>query len=221
MALVTLNQVKYYLAFNPSDTSHDEFLEGSSDGTVVGLMDLVTREVEAAIDNDVEVHQREVFLKGSGTSIQTLPYWPIISLQGDEEADRLANLQYRNSPTDPWTDLVTDEDVIVFDERRPWCIALQDGTVFPFGDYPPEWGGNAAGQYNIRVKYNSGYEECPSDIMTVVLERIAIKFMESKRGEGRLGVQSQGAGGMGGTTNSFKDTVERWNTIVTKYQRFM
>jgi hypothetical protein len=64
--------------------------------------------------------------------------------------------------------------------------------------------------------------EGTSEITLAVLERVAIKFMESKRsGAGRLGVDSNSAGGMGSQSQSFNDLQTRWDAAVRKYGRVM
>jgi hypothetical protein len=207
MGLVTLNQVKYYLGINVANIEHDEFLEGTE--TVEGIIDIVSGEFEEAIGNDVEKTERTVWLDGSGWSDQPLSYWPVISLVGDTEAARLACLQSRSQVTEAWADLVTDEDLIYFDPEKPWAITLLDGNVFP------------SGTKNVRVRYYSGYSEIPSEITLAVLERIALKYMESKHGESRLGVSSTGSGGMASQNQSFSDNQKRWDAVVRKYGRVM
>jgi hypothetical protein len=207
MAILTLAQVKEYLRIQTSNTEHDAFLDGSE--TVTGMISLVTQELEDAIGNEIESTERDVTFNGSGCAVQHLPYWPIISLYGGDEATRLANLQSRGSATEAWADLVTDEDYIYFDIDRPWAIVLLDGYTFP------------SGTNNIRAKYYSGFSTVPSDIVMAVLERVALKWMESKRGESRLGVSSMGQSGAGGQNLSYTDHQKRWDAVVRKYGRLI
>jgi hypothetical protein len=207
MGLVTLNQVKMYLNLNTTYDTDDEFLNGSLDGTVTGLITLVSDELEEACGIDIEAVERNVTVDGSGAYLQALPYWPIRSLAGSSEAARLANLQYRASATSAWADLLTDEDLVFFDPERPWALTLLDSNTFPQGDR------------NVRIQYNSGYATCPADIVLAVLERIAIKYKESKRGDNRLWVTSQTPGGLGGVTQGLTDHQKRWDAIVEKYGR--
>lgn len=208
-SIVTLNQVKSYLKDKVSNTEHDDFLNGSDDSTVLGMIQLVSEEFEAETGQYVQPLDVEVILCGEGGSELKVPYWPVIQLFGADEATRLANLQYRNSIASGWTDVASDEDYVWIDPLEPWKIKILEGDGF----FP-------RGQATVRVKYIAGYSSIPADITLAVIERVAIKYEESKRGN-RLGVDSGGSGGgMGSQNFSYNDLEERWQKVVAKYRKW-
>lgn len=200
--IVTLDECKAYLAIAEGNTAHDTTLET--------WIDVVSRQFESEIDNKVAKQAVEETLDGDGTQVLKPTYYPIIGLVGDSEAERLANLQYRNEYDDAWADVTDDEDAIFFPSERPWEIRLVDEEYFP------------EGYQTVKVNYICGYDEIPGDIKKAVLEMLAQMWQESGKGQGRLGLSNVGLTTAGASINlSTRDVNKFWDQVVNRYRRII
>ncbi len=199
--VITLAQAKEYLGIIASDGSKDTMLES--------WIDLVSGKFEADTGVKVQAQDTTAYLDGSGDNYLYLKVWPIVRLYGTTDADKLANLQYRSSPTGTWTDLVDDMDYVYIDEVHPERIELLE-DVFP------------AGYKNIRVRYYAGNSTVPADIQIVIMEAIQMMWAESKQGGDRLGKANVASpASSGGTSEGLLDWGPRWDKIVRKYAKWV
>ena len=201
-SIVTLETIKSYL--NQPDDACDTFLEE--------WIDLASGAVEeypadAFPRKKVQPIAVSEILDGRGGLYLRPTYWPVIGLVGADDATKLANLQYRESVTDAWVDLLDDVSYYRISPRHPERIELLDGFVFPFGTQ------------NIRAEYLAGFNPIPADIQTVVIEMVAKAFQNSRLGEATLGLSSKGSGmsGQSGST-SFLDLEPKWKAVLDRYK---
>jgi hypothetical protein len=197
-SIITSLQAKQYLGIN--DTAFDGFIDS--------WIDLASGRVEAHLRRKVKSQEIEEILDGTGTYTLCPRYSPIISIVGDTENDQLGNVQYRDSVSSSWTNLLTDIDVLVMDEHRPWELVIGDeSTVWPIG-----W-------QNIRLEYNAGWTDVPAEIQMVVIEMVAKAYQESNVGRSSLGVSSSSVGQAGGSGSvSFLDLTDRWMKMLQPYR---
>jgi hypothetical protein len=196
-SIVTLNSVKSYL--NEPDDALDSFLEE--------WIDLASGRVEEYTGKKIQPVSIEEVLDGKGGEVLWPKYWPVSGLVGGNESAKLGNLQYRNSATEGWTDLLTDIDLVLFDPKMPFEITLLDGNTFP------------SGRANIRVEYIAGYDPIPADLQQVVIEMVAKAYQQSKHGEGSLGVASKSVGSAGvSPSTSFLDLEPKWKAVLDRYR---
>jgi hypothetical protein len=197
-SIITSLQAKQYLGIN--DTSFDGFIDS--------WIDLASGRVEAHLRRKVKSQEVEEILDGTGTETICPRYSPIISIIGTLEADKLANVQYRESLTSSWVNLLTDIDVLVIDTHRPWELVI--------GDYVTVW---PLGWQNIRLEYNAGWTDIPAEIQMVVIEMVAKAYQEANIGRGALGVSSVSTGQAGGSGSmSFLDLTDRWMKMLQPYR---
>jgi len=171
------------------------------ESTIELFIDLCSGQIEEEAGRKFGAQEKTFYLDGSGTSTIILPY-PLVALYGDTDAEKLANLQYRDGVDEDWTDLVDDIDLIHFDETDPLRIELLDDEYFP------------GGQQNIRIRMYAGYDSVPATIKKTCLEMVAVMWQESGNGQGRIGMSSQG-GGSAGENSSFDDLwLTRWRPAI-------
>jgi len=208
--IISLGEVKDYLAIEESDTTHDVFLQR-------WITDVSTQ-IEQEIDNVVivqtitgEIHD------GNGRTKLRPNFYPIVGLGASSatDAEQLAALQYLNDDT--WTDLATDVDDILFNnpgvtyqsEQNSYNIELPDGS-FP------------SGRRNIALNtYRAGWSTVPVAIKTVCLEKVVETFRNSsKEGGGRFGITSTSKSeGIGNKSTTYKDFTERQKKFLDPYRR--
>jgi hypothetical protein len=202
-SIITTEQAKNFIGIAVADTSHDTIL--------AEWIDIISREFEGAIENKVNAQELTVYVNGSGEIYQNLPYYPVIALYGDTDAEKLANLQSRSTVIGGWEDLEDDLDYISIDAEHPERIELLEGETFP------------QGQKNIRVRYWAGYsrDNIPGDISHLILEMVADMWAQSGRGESRLGKSSTSSSTSAGNTSAnYVDLRPRWTEVVNRYKRY-
>jgi hypothetical protein len=178
------------------------------DAFLAEWIDLASGRVEDYICNKVQPVEVEEILDGDDPGGLTVTFWPVQALAGEEDADKLANLQYRNSPVDSWVNVLTDTRYLRIDPRKPWELQVLGG----FGGFPK-------GTANIRVKYIAGYDPLPADLQQIVIEMVAKAYQQSKHGEGSLGVASKSVGSAGvSPSTSFLDLEPKWKSVLDRYR---
>ncbi len=197
--LVSLSEVKSYLKISATDTSKDNLLQG--------WISDVSRSIEAYCQNKIRRQQvlGEIH-NGDGVSEQWTTFSPITDIYGATDNDKLASVQYRNSPLDAWINLATDVRNILIDSADKKFIELYD-MAFP------------TGRSNIKVSYYAGFDPVPGDIKNVCLEMAAMMWKESNQGENRLGVQSTADSTSGSNFNTtFRSLKPEWRLVLNRYR---
>lgn len=196
--LVSLSEVKSYLKISALDLSKDNVLQG--------WISDVSRSIETYCENKIRKQSvLDELHNGDGTSELWTMFSPVTAIYGATENDKLASVQYRNSPLDAWTNLATDARTLLVDPNEAQFIELYD-IVFP------------TGRSNIKVSYYAGYDPVPSDIKLVCLEMVAMMWKESNQGENRLGVQSTADSTAGANFNTtFKSLKPEWRLVLNNY----
>lgn len=201
-AIVSLAEAKYQLAIGQSDTTDDTEIENFIDEVSAYVEDYTGRKVVVqSVSN--EIHD------GDGTAKLYPVYFPVTQLSTEAsptDAQKLAALQYRDSPDSSWTDIETDIDHVFVDTRRPF-IQLYD-TVFPLGTR------------NVKISYKAGFTGVPLDeIKRVVLEMVHMAWMHHRGGQNTLGMQSSSSSGMGtNVSNGWKDMRPEWKEVLDRFR---
>jgi len=196
--LVALAVVKEYL--NITDTNQDAFLQR--------WIGLISKKVEHYTEKKIAAQTISAeIVDGNGTRFLQPRFWPVLRLAGTSDAEKLANLQYRDDPDSAWTDIETDINHVFIYPDRPWQIELYD-EIFPHG------------LRNIKLSYIAGYDPVPEDLQRLCIEEIAMIWKEANRsGLFRLGESSESSA-QGGVSYSkaFLNLTERWQTVLDQYR---
>lgn len=212
-AILTEYQTKDYLKISRGVTDYDEVLFGG-DG-FSGFVDLATDNIESYIANKVRLQEiTGLIVDGSGDEFLQLPFFPIVSIQGEDDSTRYTKLQYRDSASSAWTNLFSSEaDLTTYlhiDTVHPYQLEILDGETFPYGTK------------NIKVSYNAGYETIPGDIIRVCLEMVKVMWDESNQGSGRLGMNSRSYSLAGSnTSDGYQDMWPQWSNTLAKYRKLV
>ena len=196
-AIVTLAEAKSQMKFD--DTTNDSYL--------APMIGEVSQVIEAKLEQPVTSRQIEDIVDGSGWEFQFANYGRIISLVNNA----LTSLQYRDSATASWTNLLDDLNYAYINPAHAWKIELLDGYIFP------------AGQKNVRLYCNMGFDPIPGDIHTMALEMVQNRWDESRRsGVPRLGIGSEsGSGASVSKGKGFIDLMDtRWKHVIDKWKRW-
>ncbi len=201
-SIVTLNEVKSYLKMSTGALDIDTVIED--------FIDIVSGRFESETNNKCVTQEVEEILDGPWDDTLITTYFPVESLSGDSESERLANLQYRDAAGEAWQNLADDEDYVFIPGQDAVGIQLLSPAC-----YMP-------GIKNTRVKYICGVarEDVPADIRKIVVEGVAVMWKESNQGEGRIGLSSQSGTVSGGTT-AFDDFEKRWNAVVSRHRKLI
>jgi len=201
-SIVTLNEVKNYLKLSTGASDLDTVIED--------FIDLVSGKWESETHNKCILQDVEEILDGPRDDFLMTTYFPIYALYGESAAERLANLQYRESPTDAWVDLTDDEDYIYISDDEAVGVQLLSPAVYIWG------------KKNTRVHYwvGTARESVPADIRKIVLEAVAVMWKESGQGDGRLGLSSQ-SGTISGGSTGYEDLARRWDAVVSRHRRLV
>ena len=184
---------------NRQNTSKDDMLED--------WIDWVSGKFEDDIGNVVKVIEKTVYLDGSGSQYQYLPFHPIVALYTDDSTDAEDSLQYRSTATADWANLLTDSSYIHIDTEDSDKIELLGTTPFHLG------------QKNIKVHYWAGFSSVPGSIRVAVLEALQMMWNNSKQGGDRLGKSSQSMSSQAGSSaESYYDVTPRWREAVRRYK---
>ena len=204
-AIVTLAEAKEQLKVENADTALDDTLTAYIN-EISSAVELYTKRKIVSQSIASEIHD------GDGSSILYPRYFPIQQLSVESsptDAQKLASVQYRNSPDSDWTDIVSDIDHIFLDTGddalRPFIELYQNFFYY--------------GIRNIRIKYKAGYTTVPSDIKVLVLEMIQMRWNEAKRGNDWLG---QGNMNQSESGNNYSTTLieldKRWKRVLDRYR---
>lgn len=202
--LITFAQAKAYLNIGvaAADTNQDVWLQE--------IISDISAEIELYCKRKFAIQSvsNEIY-NGNGENRLLVNYWPVTQLSTETtptDAQKLAAVQYRNDPDSAWTDIETDVDHILFNERWPWLQLCDE--VFP------------SGVQNVRLSYKAGYSTIPQDLKQVCLEMVAIEWKESNRsGVALLGETSKTNSGLGITqTRTLKDMDPRWKKVLDRYR---
>ena len=200
-AIVSLAEAKRQLAISQSDTTDDTELEGFIDQVSAWVEDYTGRKVVVQSVSS-EIHN------GDGTAFLYPDFFPVtqLSVQATPtDAQKLAALQYRDSPDGLWTDIETDIDHVFVDVRNPF-IELYD-TAFPIG------------QRNVTISYKAGFTGVPlNEIKRIVLEMVQIAWNEHRGGQNSLGMQNTSDSGGTNMSRSWKDLRPQWKEILDRFR---
>lgn len=139
-------------------------------------------------------------------------YFPITQLSTESSpttAQKLANLQYRDSPDSSWTDIESNINHIAINQRDGYIELYDD--IFPTG-----W-------QNIKISYKAGYvsADVPLEFKTICAEMVQVRYNESKQGNDQLSRSSTSSNQGGGSSSvSYKDLYPRWQGILSKYKNY-
>jgi len=204
-AIVTLAEAKQQLNITTSNTNEDDLLTSWINETSDEVEHYCNRLfVSQSVTS--EIHD------GDGTSVIYPRYFPLQQLSvatAPTSADILAAVQYRTSPDDTWTDIETDTDHIFYDtgDTAKRCYIELYDEYFD------------AGRRNIKLVYKAGYATVPSDVKKVVLEKIQVRWNESKHGNDWLGQSNINESQVSGSLSlSIQRLDERWNAILDRYR---
>ena len=204
-AIVTLAEAKAQLKIVDSNTNEDATFEGYIN-EISSAVELYCKRKFVSQSITSELHD------GNGGRFLYPRYFPIQQLSTESAPtteQKLASLQYRNSPDDSWIDIEDDIDHIFIetgdDSCRPF-IELYD-TYFPVG------------RRNITLSYKAGYTTVPSDVKMAVLEMIQMRWNEAKRGNDWLGQGNINASQSGNSySTSLINLDKRWKSVLDRYR---
>ena len=204
-AIVTLAEAKAQLKIVDTNTKEDATFEGYIN-EISSAVELYCKRKFVSQSITSELHD------GNGGRFLYPRYFPIQQLSTESApttSQKLASLQYRNSPDDSWIDIEDDIDHIFIetgdDSCRPF-IELYD-TYFPVG------------RRNITLSYKAGYTTVPSDVKMAVLEMIQMRWNEAKRGNDWLGQGNINASQSGNSySTSLINLDKRWKSVLDRYR---
>jgi hypothetical protein len=199
--IITLTDLKQYLGVTVTGT----------DAMFASWITEISSILESRLGYPVMPRDVEELANGAGGSKIYLR-GRILSIYGDTENDRLANLQYRNSVSSDWINLLTDENSFWLNPDDAFAVYLLDSNYFP------------SGIKNIRIKYNSGMSDVQiAEFSKIAKEMIQIMWDESKSGmQPRLGMSSKNRGGAGSNLgDSFLDMNPRWQKTIDRYRKML
>jgi hypothetical protein len=195
-AIPSLAEVKSYLKIG--DTTSDTILEVWIDRVSHGIEKYCQRKF-AVQSITSEIHD------GMGDERLYVNFWPVTQLSTEttpNAAQKLAALQFRDTPDDAWEDIEDDVDHIFLNADRPY-IELYD-RFFPLG------------RQNIRISYKAGFTVIPGEVWQVALEMVAEMWNNSKQsGQDRLGRSTRS---MGQFTDSFRSLRPEWKEVLERYR---
>ncbi len=204
-AIVTLAEAKAQMKLVDTNTNEDATFEGYIN-EISSAVELYCKRKFVSQSITSELHD------GSGGRFLYPRYFPIQQLSTESSpttAQKLASLQYRDTPDSTWTDIEDNINNIFIetgdDSCRPY-IELYD-TYFPVG------------RRNITVSYKAGYTTVPSDIKMAVLEMIQMRWNEAKRGNDWLGQGNINASQSGNSFSTSLITLDkRWKMVLDRYR---
>lgn len=204
-AIVTLAEAKAQMKLVDSNTNEDATFEGYIN-EISSAVELYCKRKFVSQSITSELHD------GSGGRFLYPRYFPIQQLSTESSpttAQKLASLQYRDTPDSTWTDIEDNINNIFIetgdDSCRPY-IELYD-TYFPVG------------RRNITVSYKAGYTTVPSDVKMAVLEMIQMRWNEAKRGNDWLGQGNINASQSGNSFSTSLITLDkRWKMVLDRYR---
>ncbi len=204
-AIVTLAEAKAQMKLVDTNTQEDATFEGYIN-EISSAVELYCKRKFVSQSITSELHD------GSGGRFLYPRYFPIQQLSTESSpttAQKLASLQYRDTPDSTWTDIEDNINNIFIetgdDSCRPY-IELYD-TYFPVG------------RRNITVSYKAGYTTVPSDVKMAVLEMIQMRWNEAKRGNDWLGQGNINASQSGNSFSTSLITLDkRWKMVLDRYR---
>ena len=184
--IITAAEAKAYMGVDSSDSTKDTIIGTFISDASLWIEGYLGRKVKGSQAITTEVGN------GSGTEIFYPKFPPVTAV---------STLKYRGSPTDSWSDLVSNASNIIIDPIDGDYIEVY-GTNFP------------AGRSNIQVTYTAGYATTPNEIKQVCYEMVAMRFKESNDtalGDDRLGRGSKTVSQAGvNHSKTYIDMMERW-----------
>ena len=204
-AIVTLAEAKAQLKIVDTNTNEDATFEGYIN-EISSAVELYCKRKFVSQSITSELHD------GNGGRFLYPRYFPIQQLSTESApttAQKLASLQYRDTPDSTWTDIEDNINNIFIetgdDSCRPF-IELYD-TYFPVG------------RRNITLSYKAGYTTVPSDVKMAVLEMIQMRWNEAKRGNDWLGQGNINASQSGNSySTSLINLDKRWKSVLDRYR---
>lgn len=199
--IVTLTLVKEWMGIRETDASADEFLQRRIDNASRRIELYTGRKFKVQSITD-ELHDHE------GGGVLYTDFFPIIQLSTEatpSDAQKLAALQHRADVDSAWENVETDVDHIIFSSDSP-VLALYD-TVF------------YAGTKTVKISYKAGWTTIPEDIQQVCFEMVQQDWDNSKRGGGRLGLQTSARSeGTANFSATYRDLWPSHKTILDYYR---
>jgi hypothetical protein len=204
-AIVTLAEAKAQMKLVDTNTNEDATFEGYIN-EISSAVELYCKRKFVSQSITSELHD------GSGGRFLYPRYFPIQQLStasAPTTEQKLASLQYRDTPDSTWMDIEDNINNIFIetgdDSCRPY-IELYD-TYFPVG------------RRNITVSYKAGYTTVPSDVKMAVLEMIQMRWNEAKRGNDWLGQGNINASQSGNSFSTSLITLDkRWKMVLDRYR---
>jgi hypothetical protein len=195
-AIVTLAEVKAYLG--DSSTTNDILLQSWINDVSQNIED------ETGQTFKVRTFSDEIY-DGNGLNYMNTVHAPVYGPK--TTLDWSADVLYRVDPVDPWQAVETEKAYIYVKTDEPFKVCLYRQT-FP------------RGPQTVKLSYQAGYAVIPADIKRLAIEKVAMMWNESKKGNDRLGkshVSVNIAGGSDATT--YIDMQKRWSDVITQYRR--
>jgi len=213
-AIVSLADVKDFLAIPTATTDDDDFLQT--------WINYHSRAIEGfeGFNNKVKVQDvANEIVNGNGRSKLCTFYYPIYAIgvaASTTNAQKLASIQYRDDVDSDWTDIEDDLDHILINTPELTTVSKQNTYNFELSEgFFPE------GTANIRLNYQAGWSTIPADFVIMCLEKTVKTYRDSgKKGGGWFGIQSTSVSEGGGSrSKQYLDFTERHVKMMKKYLR--
>jgi hypothetical protein len=198
-AIVTLAEAKAQL--NVVDSSMDTTIESWINESSAVIEDYTGRKFAVqSVTGEIQ--------DGDGSRFLYPKYYPITQLSTEttpSTAQKLAALQYRDTPTSTWTNVEDEINYIFLNTNKPF-IELYRKTF-------------DVGVENIKISYKAGFSTVPSDIKKVCVEMVQMWYNEYKGGGDALGKSTSSQTSMGGNFNvTWMDVDARWKLVLDRYR---
>jgi len=165
------------------------------DDFLSGVAARVSGILEEYLDRQIEAGDvTDEVRDGDGSDTIYTRQWPVNSV---------SKVETRYTLSGSWSEV--DSSDYEFDGDRGRII-LKSG-FFP------------AGERTVRLSYNAGYSAIPSALVQACLELTALVWLDSKKGEMRLGLSSLGAGEGGSQAFVQRKLPEMLLKAVNRYKR--
>lgn len=211
-ALVTLDEVKDYLALGASDNAKDTWLEQQ--------IDIVSASIEGYCNRKFAVQEISSEIRDGNGRCKIRPlYFPIVQLSiatTPANADILASVQTRVDVDSAWTDIETNVNHIVINNPLPNRVTEQTSYNIELLN-----GVFTEGKQNIKLVYKSGESDSSkyAEVKGVAIEMVVWRHKQSSQGNSLLGIstKSQSVSGANGNT-SFLDMKREWKEVLNRYR---
>jgi hypothetical protein len=211
-ALVTLDEVKDYLALGASDVAKDTWLEQQ--------IDIVSATIEGHCNRKFAVQSITSEIRdGNGRSKLRPLYYPIVQLSiatTPVNADILASVQTRVDVDSAWTDIETNVNNIILNNPLPQRVTEQSSYNIELLN-----GVFTEGKQNIKLVYKAGESDSSSygEIRAVAIEMVVWRHKQSSQGNSLLGISTKSSSVSGANGNTtFLDMKREWKEVLNRYR---